>query len=473
MCFSVSDDDSDVLTVKENIVMQPATYLRRNLKICMKSTNPHLASVVDYGLMFVFLCLLSLALAEPPVRDSYLDAAESLQDHGPHQQYIPDLTVPSARHQTKPQHVPTSRLSQHGSNFRDNLSQLYGAPKNSRLSQEYGAPEFRDSLSQVYGPPSNSRLSQEYGAPDFRDNLSQHYGTPNQESFRSLSQEYGVPATSQYDATSFPSVPKSSVTHYGSPTTRNLPSSSYLPSQRSLSTEYGLPDDLSRRSSTRNSSPVQKYGVPKFQSRKSQFSDAYSSSNPVASARSSVHQSKVHSEFGTRSLPTQYGAPEARNLEPLEKFGVPKARGISQEYGQPARSIGTKTKAHVSSYSTINSPTQQYGVPESRNSMPSNQYGVPIDGVSDQGYQYARNALDLLNQEPANYEFAYKVDDYESGSDFGHVETRQEDKAEGSYFVVLPDGTKQVVEYEADEEGFKPRISVQPADVDSRNSGPY
>lgn len=47
-------------------------------------------------------------------------------------------------------------------------------------------------------------------------------------------------------------------------------------------------------------------------------------------------------------------------------------------------------------------------------------------------------------QEPANYDFGYKVSDYISGSDFGHTESRQDNRAEGSYFVVLPDGTKQV-----------------------------
>ncbi|CAG5020699.1 unnamed protein product [Parnassius apollo] len=73
--------------------------------------------------------------------------------------------------------------------------------------------------------------------------------------------------------------------------------------------------------------------------------------------------------------------------------------------------------------------------------------------------------------EPANYKFSYKVSDYESGSDFGHVENRQDDKAEGTYFVVLLDGTKQVVEYEADEDGFKPRISVIPADTASSRAG--
>lgn len=47
-------------------------------------------------------------------------------------------------------------------------------------------------------------------------------------------------------------------------------------------------------------------------------------------------------------------------------------------------------------------------------------------------------------QEPANYDFGYKVSDYITGSDFGHTESRQDNRAEGSYFVVLPDGTKQV-----------------------------
>lgn len=116
--------------------------------------------------------------------------------------------------------------------------------------------------------------------------------------------------------------------------------------------------------------------------------------------------------------------------------------------------------------------------------MPSEQYGTPqqYSSQDSQGYNYDRNALDeLLNQvniafpllyfpknrnhafferalvicvynivifqEPANYDFGYKVNDLESGSDFGHSETRQENRAEGSYFVVLPDGTKQVMNW--------------------------
>lgn len=52
----------------------------------------------------------------------------------------------------------------------------------------------------------------------------------------------------------------------------------------------------------------------------------------------------------------------------------------------------------------------------------------------------------MLNsvQEPANYNFGYMVNDFQEGTDFGHHEERQEERAQGEYHVVLPDGRKQV-----------------------------
>ncbi|RVE40973.1 hypothetical protein evm_014376 [Chilo suppressalis] len=156
-----------------------------------------------------------------------------------------------------------------------------------------------------------------------------------------------------------------------------------------------------------------------------------------------------------------------------DSYTAPESRSLSQEYGAPASRSNLKTGAFAASFgSARSSPSSTYGAPSAR--MPSEQYGVPeqYNALSSQGYDYARNSLDeLLNQEPANYDFSYKVNDYQTGSDFGHSETRQDNRAEGSYFVVLPDGTKQVVEYEADERGFKPRISVEPADASARAGG--
>lgn len=36
------------------------------------------------------------------------------------------------------------------------------------------------------------------------------------------------------------------------------------------------------------------------------------------------------------------------------------------------------------------------------------------------------------------------MNDYASGNDFGHMESRDGDKTVGRYYVLLPDGRKQV-----------------------------
>lgn len=78
-----------------------------------------------------------------------------------------------------------------------------------------------------------------------------------------------------------------------------------------------------------------------------------------------------------------------------------------------------------------------------------------------------------LLQEPAHYEFSYEVNDPDSGSDFGHEESRQDEDAKGTYFVLLPDGRKQIIEYEADEEGFKPMIRYEEAQGYPGSQGEY
>lgn len=70
--------------------------------------------------------------------------------------------------------------------------------------------------------------------------------------------------------------------------------------------------------------------------------------------------------------------------------------------------------------------------------------------------------LNKINpQEPAKYEFSYDVQDPESGNSFGHSESRDGDLATGQFNVLLPDGRRQVVEYEADADGFRPQIRYE------------
>ncbi|VVD04458.1 unnamed protein product, partial [Leptidea sinapis] len=356
---------------------------------------------------------------------------------------------------------------QHSDVEQHSLSQEYGQPAfgsrssgyeaKSRLSQEYGTPNTRSTsaISETYSVPK-SGLSQKFGRSSYNSpNLSQSYGVP-----KSVSQEYGVPE--------FNSVSNPPLTSYDTPI------------QKSLSHENGVP--LQRNFASHS----EKYGAPSFQKSHATVSRSYGAPNRADYGRSGLKaaaatRSSLSESNGApvRSLSTQYGAPNSRNFESYaspkssylpSQFDSYSARNnaLSAQYGLPEKN----SNAVISSYASLRSnPSEKYGPPASK--MPSEEYGAPdvYNSQSSQGYNYARNALDeLLNQEPANYDFDYKVNDIVSGSDFGHKETRQENKAEGSYFVVLPDGTKQVVEYEADERGFKPRISVEPAGFQAARS---
>ncbi|CAG9761553.1 unnamed protein product [Ceutorhynchus assimilis] len=160
-----------------------------------------------------------------------------------------------------------------------------------------------------------------------------------------------------------------------------------------------------------------------------------------------------------RYLPpsTLYGTPQTQAvirpsasktyLPPSTSYGTPSASRVpSRTYGTPSSSYGTPSR----SYGT---PSASYGAPSSSYGAPSSSYGVPTGGYGRGGYEEP--------SEPANYEFEYQVQDAASGNDFGHREQRQGDVAQGKYFVLLPDGRLQTVEYTADASGYKPRISYQ------------
>lgn len=86
-------------------------------------------------------------------------------------------------------------------------------------------------------------------------------------------------------------------------------------------------------------------------------------------------------------------------------------------------------------------------------SVAASQWGSGGDGVDD------------FNYGPAKYEFGYKIEDSNTWNNFGHREGRIGDLTWGSYEVLLPDGRKQIVEYEADSNGYRPRIRYELAGV--------
>ena len=64
------------------------------------------------------------------------------------------------------------------------------------------------------------------------------------------------------------------------------------------------------------------------------------------------------------------------------------------------------------------------------------------------------------NAVPANYDFQWEVKDDYSGNDFGQNEARQGANTQGSYYVLMPDGRRQKVEYKVEGySGFQAEVS--------------
>ncbi|MCL4158918.1 UNVERIFIED_CONTAM: hypothetical protein GTU68_013551, partial [Idotea baltica] len=67
----------------------------------------------------------------------------------------------------------------------------------------------------------------------------------------------------------------------------------------------------------------------------------------------------------------------------------------------------------------------------------------------------------FIFQTNPDYSFTYQVFDPLTNQDFGHSESRNLARTDGEYYVVLPDGRKQVVTYYADKTGYYPIITYE------------
>ncbi|CAK1594835.1 unnamed protein product [Parnassius mnemosyne] len=131
--------------------------------------------------------------------------------------------------------------------------------------------------------------------------------------------------------------------------------------------------------------------------------------------------------------------------------GAPFNAGIPEVVA--ARSLDKHGQEHHGNGFARNSP-HDHGVHA--------RFGINSEhGYEQNGAAFGRNAVEDVSGEPANYNFGYMVNDYHEGIDFGHHEERLDESAHGQYHVVLPDGRRQTVSYEADVRGFKPRVTYQ------------
>ncbi|XP_042886783.1 cuticle protein 19-like [Penaeus japonicus] len=73
---------------------------------------------------------------------------------------------------------------------------------------------------------------------------------------------------------------------------------------------------------------------------------------------------------------------------------------------------------------------------------------------------------------PMPYEFRYGVRDDYYGNDFGHEEESNGEAVRGRYYVLLPDGRRQVVTYVADHQrGYIATISYENVGFNPHASG--
>lgn len=108
---------------------------------------------------------------------------------------------------------------------------------------------------------------------------------------------------------------------------------------------------------------------------------------------------------------------------------------LSNEYG--AEFIGSGYYDPINSYippKYTDDPIRSY-IPPKYTADPIRSYIPPKEKLSKI----------IENNEPAmDYRFEYNVQDYQSGNNFGHMESREGDQTTGRYHVYLPDGRTQV-----------------------------
>lgn len=71
------------------------------------------------------------------------------------------------------------------------------------------------------------------------------------------------------------------------------------------------------------------------------------------------------------------------------------------------------------------------------------------------------HATCICSQGWYNYAFKFNVNDY--GNEQSRSETHENSITRGQYTVSLPDGRKQIVNYEADQNGYRAEVSYEPA----------
>ncbi|XP_039279576.1 pro-resilin-like isoform X2 [Nilaparvata lugens] len=180
-------------------------------------------------------------------------------------------------------------------------------------------------------------------------------------------------------------------------------------------------------------------------------------SRPRGTSRYKVSKVDASAFSARRSQSPQYTAPP-----PSDSYAGPIAiaSAPSSRYGPPSNGYGPPIAIGTR-------PSSVYGPPATRRASSSSSSSFSPLAVYSGGQKSSSSASYNERSEPVNYEFQYSVLDVQTGADFGHQEARMGDAAWGAYYVLLPDGRRQVVEYEADQHGYRPKVRYE----DARSAG--
>ncbi|XP_059049640.1 pro-resilin-like [Achroia grisella] len=290
------------------------------------------------------------------------------------------------------------------------------------------------------------------------------------------SAQYGPPGTNERTSFNQPEQGRN----------RNQPEDSYFPPgqggpSNTLDTQYGPPRgqglqqgsrgfsqsesrSLSQGGPQRNNAPNTQYGVPEQRNgperrpAQSPFSESNNRRPTAGSANNDFNgpSNNRDNSFGPRG--------SEFSPRPESSYGPPPSGNYMSPNNEKQLTRGPQT-GDVSSYSVPNEEPDSFSGKQSLRGPPSSSYGTPNFGSNTggrgSGNQRGSNFGNDESDEPAKYEFNYEVDDAQTGTKFGHSEQRDGDTATGEYNVELPDGRKQIVEYEAGLQGYKPQIRYE------------
>ncbi|XP_019753819.2 uncharacterized protein LOC109533067 [Dendroctonus ponderosae] len=164
---------------------------------------------------------------------------------------------------------------------------------------------------------------------------------------------------------------------------------------------------------------------------------------PVALANSVEDPAKLQY---LSAVPPLYNPKDIQNYSPVSPY----TPHLS------AQSVYTKTAPQPTEPTIVNL-LQQEQIRETYQPI----HVSPSPATVNQLYSEEPNDEDEHQQYAAKYAFGYRILDEKHGNDFGHEEERNGKLTKGHYYVRLPDGRKQRVDYYADKSGYHARVRYE------------